>query len=180
WEALILGPVCGFGCAMETLDGVVLPMVIGAVAVMAVMAMFDYLVQRSEFMREQMMTKSEYKREMKEATGDPHLKGALKRDRKQMLTTTSGPGQATIIVSAGSALSVGIRYVHGETPAPILVARAKGLPAVRGMAKKSGAYEHSDPDLVKALSRVAVGSYITDDALIAQIAPVLQQAAVRH
>lgn len=179
WEALLLAPVCGLGCALETMDGVMLPMVIGAVAVMAAMAVFDYLVQRSEFMHEQKMTISEYKREMKEQVGDPHLRGHLRSERKKMLTTPTGPSYATIIVKAGSSIAVGIRYVQGETPAPLIVARLRKAPAIRNMAKKSGAYEHADADLVKALAKVQVGGYITDDELISKIAPILQRASTQ-
>ena len=177
WEALILAPVCGMGCALETLDSVMLPMVVGAVAVMAAMAVFDYLVQRAEFLHEQKMTISEYKREVKDQMGDPHLRRRLKQDRKQLLTTPTGPAQANVVISAGSQLAVGIRYVRGETPAPLIVARVKRAPAIRRMLRRSGAMEHSDRALVKALEGIPVGGYITDDKLIAAIAPILQRAA---
>ncbi|MEM6340360.1 MAG: EscU/YscU/HrcU family type III secretion system export apparatus switch protein [Pseudomonadota bacterium] len=177
WEALILAPVCGLGCAMETLDSVILPMVIGAVAVMATMALFDYIVQRAEFMHEQKMTLSEFKREMKDQMGDPHLRGQLKRERKQMLTSPTGPSQATLVVTAGSGLAVGIRYKENETPAPMIVARVKTGPAIRNMLRKSGALEHADPELARSMTGIAVGGFITDDDLIARIAPLLQRAA---
>ena len=177
WQALILAPVCGIGCAMDTLDGVMLPMVIGAIAVMSITAVFDYLVQQADFMREQKMTMTEYKREMKDQMGDPHLRGQMKQERRQMLTAPTGPGRATLMVTSGSSVSVGLRYVQGETPAPLVVARVRGRPAIRSMARKSNAYEHRDPELVKLLSRSAVGSYITDDELISQIAPLIQRAS---
>lgn len=176
WSALILAPVCGLGCAVETWEGVLFPLVVGAVAVMAFMAMFDYLVQRAEFIREQMMTLSEYKREMKDMSGDPHLRGHLKKERKSMLTTSTGPAFATIMVSDGNKLSIGVRYVAGETPAPLVVAKARGAKAIRQMASKSKAFEQQDSDLVALISRIAVGSYITDDEMIARIAPILHQA----
>jgi type III secretion protein U len=176
WQALILAPVCGIGCALETLQGVILPMVIGAVAVMAFMAIFDYLVQRAEFLREQMMSITEFKREMKDALGDPHLRGQLKQERKSMLTTNTGPGNATIMVSAGNSLSIGVRYISGETPAPLIVAKARGTKAIRSMAQKSGAREFDDRGLVADIENIAVGGYITDDETIAKIAPLLQGA----
>lgn len=177
WEALLLAPVCGLLCGLQTWDAVLLPMIIAAVAVMAAMAVFDYMVQRAEFMREQMMTMSEFKREMKDQMGDPHLRGHLKQERRAMMTTDTGPSKATLIVSAGRKVSVGIRYVEGETPAPLVVARLKTSDGIRGMVQKSGAYEHQDADLVKELSGIAVGDYIIKDELISQIAPLLQRAA---
>lgn len=176
WQALILAPVCGIGCALETLQGVILPMVVGAVAVMAFMAMFDYLVQRAEFLREQMMTMTEFKREMKDALGDPHLRGHLKQERKSMLTTNTGPGFATIMISAGNSMSIGVRYVSGETPAPLIVAKARGAKAIRSMAQKSGAKEYDDRALLAQIAGISVGGYITDDETISRIAPLLQGA----
>lgn len=180
WEALLLAPVCGLMCAIETWDGVLLPMVVGAVAVMAMMAVFDYMVQRAEFMREQMMTQSEFKREMKDQMGDPHMRGFLKQQRRSMLTTQTGPSKATLMVSAGNKASVGIRYIEGETPAPLIVARVKTPQAVRSMAQKSRAYQHVDAALYEALSGIAVGGYITTDELIGRIAPLLQRAAAER
>lgn len=177
WEALLLAPVCGLLCAIEAWDGVLFPMIVGAVAVMTAMAVFDYMVQRAEFMNEQKMTQSEFKREMKDQMGDPHMRGHLKQERKSMLTTNTGPSKATLMVSAGGKASVGIRYVEGETPAPLVVARVKSGPAIRNMARKSGAFEHVDADLFEALGGVAVGGYITTDELIGKIAPLLQRAA---
>lgn len=174
WQALILAPVCGFSCALETLQSVILPMVIGAVAVMTFMALFDYLVQRAEFMREQMMTMTEFKREMKDQLGDPNLRGHLKQERKSMLTTNTGPSFATVMVSNGNKLSIGVRYVSGETPAPLIVAKARGAQAIRQMSQKSGAREHSNAALVEMIQKIPVGGYITDDDTIALIAPLLQ------
>ncbi|MEM9341900.1 MAG: EscU/YscU/HrcU family type III secretion system export apparatus switch protein [Pseudomonadota bacterium] len=176
WEALILAPVCGLGCAMETLDNVLLPLIIGAVAVMAVMAMFDYIVQRSEFLHEQKMTITEYKREMKDQLGDPHQRSHLKKERRSMLTTPTGPDQATIVISDLSKVGIGIRYRQGETPAPLVVARVRDGMGIRKMVRASGALQHDDSDLAEMLSKIAVGDYITDDDIIARIAPLLQRA----
>ena len=176
WQAMMLAPVCGLGCAMETMDGVLLPLVVGAVAAMLVMALADYLIQRAEFMREQKMTLTEYKKEMKEQMGDPHMRGQIKRDRREMLTSQTGPGLATLILTAGRDAAIGIRYREGETPAPMVVARVRGAPAIRAMAAKSKALQLDEAALVGALRKVAVGGYITEDDAIAKLAPLLHRA----
>ena len=174
--ALIEAPVCGLGCATDTMRGVVQPMLIGGVAVMMVMALFDYLVQRSEFMREQKMTQTEFKREIKDQMGDPHLKGQLKRDQRQMIQSPTGAKQATLLVSAAPGVIVGIRYVEGDTPAPMIVAKAKGAEPCKRLRSVSKAFLVADRDLAMGLGSKPIGSYVTEDEFIMQLAPMLHRA----
>lgn len=177
WQVLMRAPVCGLGCAMETLDALVLPIVIGAVAAMAVMAAADYLVQRTEFLREQRMTVTERKRETKDQTGDPHLRGQLKRDRRALLSDPTGPAQATLVLTAGRKVGIGLRYRQGETPAPLVVARVRGAEAIGRLERLSGAPVEDDPALVALLGPARVGGYVTGDEEIVRLAPLLQRAA---
>jgi len=179
YSAMMLAPVCGLGCATDTFQSVILPMVIGAVAVMFAMAVFDYLLQRAEFLREQKMTMTEFKHEMKDQMGDPHMRGHLKQERRQMIVAPTGAGQALLVISSGSKMSVGIRYVEGETPAPLVVAKTKGPEARRRMLKASNALEVHEPMLVEALGKIAVGDYVTTEELIVQLAPLIQQSLVK-
>lgn len=177
WQAAMLAPMCGFPCAVDVLRGMALPLVVAAAATMSAMAVFDYLVSRSEFMREQRMTKTEMKQEMKDMMGDPHLQGQLKRDRKQALTGEQvGAGRANLVLTNGSKLAVAVRYVQGETPAPVVVARSRGPEAGRRLMRAAKGPAIDDPDLVAALGKHQVGRYVVEDALIKDLAPHLHRA----
>ena len=176
WGALINAPVCGLGCATDTIQGVVQPMVIGAVATMTIMALFDYLVQRSEFLREQKMTQTEYKREIKDQMGDPQLRGQMRRDQRQMVQTPTGARQANLLVSAAPGVIVGIRYVEGETPAPMVVIKARGPDPCKRLRSVSKALVVPDRELAAALATKPIGGYVTEDELITQLAPMLHRA----
>ena len=176
WGALIRAPICGLDCATDTVQAVVQPMIIGAVATMTIMALFDYLVQRSEFMREQKMTQTEFKREIKDQMGDPHLRGQLRRDQRQMVQSPTGAKRANLLVSAAPVVIVGIRYVEGDTPAPLVVIKAKGVEPCKRLRGISKALEVRDRDLATALASKPIGSYVTEDELIAQLAPMLHRA----
>ena len=60
--------------------------------------------------------------------------------------------------------AVGIRYVRGETPVPIVVCRATGPAAgsMNAQARSRGIPIVADPDLAKALTRTPVGTPVPD------------------
>lgn len=176
WGAMIRAPVCGFGCAAEALGSVLLPLTVGGVAVMAAMAAFDYLVQRRNFMEDQKMTPTEFKRELKDMMGDPLMRGHLRSERRQMGQVRTGARHAVVVISAPPRFAVGVRYVQGETPAPVVVAKARGPAAMRQLAGASGAPEVADPRLAADLMRLGVGSYVLDENAIGRLVPHLQAA----
>lgn len=98
WSALLRSPLCGFPCAIEGLQSATEPLIFATIILMLIMALADYLVQRSEFMPEQKMSITEYKREMKDREGDPHLKGKLQADQRETVGSPTGAGLATVVV----------------------------------------------------------------------------------
>lgn len=178
WGAMLRAPICGLGCAAESMDVVLLPLVAGGIAIMLVAAGFDYLVQRSEFLREQKMTLTEFKREIKDMQGDPHIKSQQRRDRRDMVQNPTGAGQATLVVRGRAGLAVGLRYREGETPAPLVVAKAKSAEAARRLLAASKAHAEADDGLAEILAGTEVGGFVTDDETIMRLAPMLQRAGV--
>ncbi len=176
WGALIRAPVCGFGCAVEALGAATKPLVIAAAVVMLFMALADYLVQRQQFMREQKMSFSELKREIKDQEGDAYLKGQIRRDRRDMVEAPTGVRRATLVIDAAPDRVVAIRYVEDDTPAPLVVASARGAQACRRLIRLADVITIRDEALVAALAQKTVGAWITEDALIETLAPMLQRA----
>ncbi len=170
---------CGLECQMPTLWQIVIPMLATICGLMVAFAILDFAVQRAEFMREQKMSISEVKREHKDIDGDPHLKGQLRNDRRDMLESPTGLGRATVVIHAGQRSALAVRYVEGETPAPLVVARAAGRPAVSSMRRRAKVLVVQDDNLLDMIGKIAVGDYIVEEAQILHLATHLQHALQR-
>jgi flagellar biosynthetic protein FlhB len=107
---------------------------LGAMLVaMTVVASVDLLLTRLAWRRGLRMTKQEVKEEAKEVDGDPQIKLrmrmlARRRMRKRMLAAVP---RATVVITNPTHYAVALRYVSGETAAPIVVAKGTDLVALR-------------------------------------------------
>ncbi len=128
---------------------------IGVLVVFGTIALFDFIWQRQRFMQKMRMSKEEQKQETKETEGDPHIKAKLKQKRiaaskRRMIQNVP---KATMVVMNPTHYAVALRYVQGETAAPLCV--AKGVDAL-ALRIKAVAIEHDiavieDPPLARAL-----------------------------
>jgi flagellar biosynthetic protein FlhB len=128
---------------------------IGVMVVFGTIALFDFIWQRQRFMQKMRMSKEEQKQETKETEGDPHIKAKLKQKRiaaskRRMIQNVP---KATMVVMNPTHYAVALRYVQGETAAPLCV--AKGVDAL-ALRIKAVALEHDiavveDPPLARAL-----------------------------
>ena len=172
--ALISAPSCGLDCIGQAVIGMLVPLLVSVGAVLCMFMLFDYLVQRSEFMREQRMSITEMKRESKEQTGDPRLKGQMRSDRQSMVERPTGLAQATVVLHASPEIAIGLRYVEGDTPAPLVVVRARGDEAVSRLLQNARVSIVYQPDAVRLIAGVPVGDYVVDDEQVRMIAPYLR------
>ena len=101
------------------------------------------------------MTKEEIKEDTKQSDGDPHIKAKLraqrmKRARQRMIQAVP---KATLVVMNPTHYAVALRYVSGETVAPVCV--AKGLDdlalKIRGVAEEHSIPVVEDAPLARAL-----------------------------
>jgi flagellar biosynthetic protein FlhB len=129
-----------------------------AVAVLVVfgaIALADWLWQRQRFMQKMRMSREELKEDTKDSEGDPQIKAKLRqqrmaRARRRMIQNVP---KATMVVMNPTHYAVALRYVQGETAAPVCV--AKGVDAV-ALKIKAVALAHriaviEDPPLARAL-----------------------------
>jgi type III secretion protein U len=126
-QRLMESPYCGTACLYATFLGLLKPLVITAILAFLVVGGFDVLMQRWLFAREMRMTKSEQKRELKDTDGNPMVKRERQRLRRDMqsLSAKRGLQHASLIIGAPGEWVVGLRYVRGETPVPVIVCRAE-------------------------------------------------------
>jgi type III secretion protein U len=118
-------PACGTGCMPTMLSSILAPLIESAMGVYITFGLGDFLIQKWIFARDMRMTRTEVKRERKDSDGDPQLKGALRRQRRESSRGGRvGVNQTTLMVCSDVA-TVGLRFVQGETDLPYIVCRGR-------------------------------------------------------
>ena len=118
----------------------------------------DWIWQRQRFLVRMRMSREELKEDIKQSEGDPHIRARLRqirtmRARKRMMANVP---KATLVVTNPTHYAVALRYVSGETAAPICM--AKGMDDIALKIREIAA-EHEipiieDPPLARALFAV--------------------------
>ena len=101
----------------------------------AAVAALDYILQKKMYMKDQMMTKDEVKREYKEMEGDPQIKGQ-RRQLHQEMAMNDDLGKvrkSSVLVTNPTHVAVALYYEEGKTPLPIVTAKGEGAQARRMM-----------------------------------------------
>jgi flagellar biosynthetic protein FlhB len=122
---------------------------------LALTAAIDWIWQRQRFLQRMRMSREEIKEENRQQEGDPHVRARLRqirlqRARKRMMAQVP---KATLVVTNPTHYAVALRYIPGETPAPICV--AKGMDNI-ALKIREIAGEHEipiveDPPLARSL-----------------------------
>ena len=157
-------------------------------ALLGVMAMVDWIWQRQRFLQRMRMSKEELKEDFRQAEGDPHIKAKIKqirneRSRRRMMQNVP---KATVVLMNPTHYAVALRYVAGETPAPLCVAKGMDSLAlkIREVAEAHGVPVVEDAPLARALyATVEVDETIPQEhynAVAKVIGFVLQTAARRR
>ncbi|KXF75034.1 translocation protein in type III secretion system, RhcU [Paramesorhizobium deserti] len=158
-QALFESPACAGTCTRPTFMAMLRPLIIAAVIVFLVVGLCDVFLQRWLFRRDMRMTRTESKREQKDMEGDPLLRRERLRQRRELTGARIGLQHASLLIGEPDELLVGVRYLRGETPVPIIVCRAAG-DAARTMlrqASEQGTPFSRDGDLAR---KIAAGASV--------------------
>lgn len=180
-QALLSSSACGAGCIEATFHALLTPLVVTVILAFLLVGGLDILMQRWLFGRDMRMTRSEHKRERKDVEGDPLIKRERNRLRQQMQalgTARVGVAQATLMVAGAEGWLVGLRYVRGETPVPVVVCRAEGEQARALLAEASalGIAQALNPDLAARIARQARPGDPVLDTTFQEVADLLVAA----
>jgi flagellar biosynthetic protein FlhB len=124
------------------------------VALLAVVAIADYLFQYRTWFERQKMSLQEIKEEYKQSEGDPHIKGRLRqlRDARRKRRMMSAVPTASVVITNPTHFAVALKYEKGMA-APVCV--AKGMDAIalkiREVATKNSVPVVENPPLARAL-----------------------------
>ncbi len=130
-------------------------LVFAVIALLGVGAGLDWVWQKQRFMQKMRMSREELKEDSRQSDGDPHVKARLRqirvtRARRRMMQAVP---KATVVVTNPTHFAVALRYVAGETEAPICVAKGMDLVAlkIREVAEENNVPIIEDPPLARSL-----------------------------
>lgn len=114
---------------LPTVEALAVKLLIGVIAIMAIVAGLDFLYQRFSWMQKQKMTVKELRDEYKQMEGDPIVKAKLRqvrieRGRKRMMANVP---KAAVVITNPTHYAVALQYDKGMN-APVCV--AKGIDAI--------------------------------------------------
>jgi len=119
----------GLGAARE----MVMDLLWKGASVLLLMGLVDYARQFRRHFQGLKMSKQEVRDEMKDSDGNPLIKMRLRRLQREMrrLRMFKDVETATAVVVNPTHYAVAMRYDHGSSPAPRVVAKGRGLIALR-------------------------------------------------
>jgi flagellar biosynthesis protein FlhB len=149
--ALDLNPAGMTGLALA----LIFKAIIAGLAVLAVIAVLDYVYQRQRFMARHRMSRQELKDEHKQTEGDPQIKARirqirLERSRKRMIAAVP---EATVVITNPTHYAVALKYESGKMGAPVCVAKGMDHMAltIRKVAEENNVPVIENPPLARAL-----------------------------
>ncbi len=142
----------------------VLHLLVVALGAFAAIAALDVLLVRWRHLRQLRMSREDLREEMREAEGDPQVKGRLRRlresrARQRMLAAIPN---AAVVITNPTHFAVALSYQQGQAAAPRLV--AKGVDAmaarIRAAAEAHRVPIVANPPLARALYRLELDTEI--------------------
>ena len=181
-DPLLRVPGCGMTCIPAVFAALVKPLIVVAALAFLAIGFVDVLVQNWLFERDMRMTKSEAKREQIEQHGNPAIRAAHQRQRREAAEASPmGIRQATLVI-VGPGTAIGLRYVRGETPVPMVVCRGRDEAASAMVleARSLGLAVTRNPRLAAALDGKSRPGKPVPGELFSDVArAILQNGAMR-
>ena len=157
---------CDIPCQKEITAELIKQLMMMILPLIITLAALDFIFQKTQFDKDQRMTKEEIKREMKNAYGDPHIRGARQGMRRELTEQDIQSRIKTarlVIIDIG--LAVALYYEQDVTPLPVIVAIGKA-----GMARKM--IEKAQLENVAIISEARLVGDLIEEGKIDQYIPV--------
>jgi flagellar biosynthesis protein FlhB len=130
-------------------------------------AIFDVWWQRKAYMKEQMMSKEDVKKEYKESEGDPHQKAHRKQVAHEMLEEAQmhAVQNADVIVTNPDHVAVALKYDKDKDTAPRVIVKGLDFKAerIKALARERDIPTLRNVPLAHALLRVDVGEEVPEE-----------------
>ena len=182
-EAFILDvKQCNVLCMKDTMETLIKYMVLALLIFLIIIAILDFIFQKYQFLKDQMMTKDEIKREYKNREGDPEIKGQRKALQRELLNQDIGEKiKMSRLLIAGHRYMIAIQY-DDDMPLPLILSIGQGGTArqMTEIAKKEKVPIIANPRLAELLKDEGeIDQYIPESS-ISGIVQAIQQAAAEQ
>jgi len=176
-ELFLMLPFASLDLGLQKVGGAIKDLLWKAAAVFLVFGFIDLFRQRRRYTKSLRMSKQEVKEEAKESEVNPHVKGKIRRLRRDLARRRmmKDVATATAVIVNPTHYAVALRYQAGTTGTPVVVAKGKNYLAlpIRQIATENGVPLVENPPLAQALYKsVEVGREIPP-ALYRAVAEVL-------
>ena len=169
-------PWCGSSCILPVTAQLVKELILYSIIAFIIISVADFLFEKSQFTKEQRMTKDEVKREHKEMDGNPEIKGKRKELHQELINSEDNVKKSDVVIKNPTHVAVGLYYEQEKTPLPVVTALGKRTQAqyILKIAEKNGIPVMENIPLARALfSQSEVGSFIPSE-LIGPVAEVFR------
>jgi flagellar biosynthetic protein FlhB len=164
-EVFLSLPFASLDIGLQTVAAAIKDLLWKAAAVFLVFGLIDLFRQRRRYTKGLKMSKQEVKEEAKESEVNPHVKGKIRRMRRDLARRRmmKEVATATAVIVNPTHYAVALRYQHDAAGTPLVVAKGKNYLAlrIRQRAIENGVPLVENPPLARALySSVDVGREI--------------------
>lgn len=146
--------------------------------VFSVIACIDFMFQKWQYNKRQMMSKQEIKQEYKDMEGDPLIKGKRKQLHQEMAmqNPANKVRKAKVVVVNPIHYAIAIDYERGRTLLPVILAKGEGILAQRmvAIAQEEGIPVMQNIPLAHSLFMDGIEDAYIPRNLIAPVAEVLR------
>jgi flagellar biosynthetic protein FlhB len=132
-ETFLTLPLMGTNHGVVIAGGVIQDLLWKAAGVFTLFGLIDLGRQYRRYRQDLKMTRQEVRDELKESEGDPHIKARIRRLRRDFLRMQmmKRVPTATAVIVNPTHYAVALRYEHGATAVPIVVAKGRNYLALR-------------------------------------------------
>lgn len=164
-EVFLALPFASLDVGLQTVGASLKQLLWKGAGLFVVFGIVDLFRQHRKLMKELKMTKQEVKDESKESEGNPHVRGRIRRLRRDLARRRmmKEVPTATAVIVNPTHFAVAVRYSHDYMAAPVVVAKGKNYLAlrIRKIAIESNVPLVENPPLAQALYKsVDVGQEI--------------------
>lgn len=157
----------GAEMTMLVMGELVYRIVVRVTLLFVLFAIFDVWWQRRTYMKSQMMSKDDQKKEYKESEGDPHHKAHRKQMHQEILegAQMESVKKADVVVTNPDHVAVALQYDRTRDGAPRVIAKGIELraEALKALAKEADVPMLRNVPLAHALLRIEIGQEVPEE-----------------